>query len=915
MAIVAKAVKKNKDAYYKIMRKERDTLREKQQKKLLNMDPQQKAKYISSLLKFAAGKSTDEATVATDATMTFEGRVATATTPVEIRKLLAGYTYYVSMDSTDDIRNKEVDKMMEDALTSFNSEGAGKDKFDESHREKINERVKKIEEERGEGVEHANDKILNSKFTRAEFRRALKTLKKKMRKSPGEDGVHNWMLVMAGEEFKEMLLDMYNECWETETIPEEWTRTLVSYIYKNKGAKNELTSYRPIGLTGAIMNLFKRMWLARLVRVLAPQIAPNQGGFRKGSGPKEQLWMLVEFMNDQMESGEDASFCTTDVHKAFDQVYREGTIYLLYAYGVRGTMLRMITSWMMNNIATQRWRGHIGEEMRLDANGLRQGCNLSPILYLVIINTLVAKPPGHHMPEWDEGFVEEAFNQGVQVLTLPTDDMRWLVYLFVDDTAFASSQGHMMNDILAAYANFISKWRIRVNESKCKILENASMKSKMNTYTLKGKEIPKVEGVKYLGSEFGEKGTNTQDKVIEAKSVQHRLTIRTIRTCLGEKMALEYLESYTTPKVLHGAEYTSMSNKSINEMHAWCISEVLGIGRRGAGEGHSGLDVNVVCVWDDYDKPTWSQRRNLEAKRIHRSILRMEDTALPKKLMKTKGMDNVLTRRYTDTLMTFVPTQPQGTISAGRSRLTKEEKMKMSKGNTERIIAETLARNNSEPQRNKWKTMQKNKMRQERRRWVNHMHEELQRKTGAREEMGAEKRTQKLGTGSAWIRSLAPTMGHAARDTHMDSKVPGHLKRNIRRLKAGHMPGLKTLTQMKNPQWGKMDYATRHSLIRCKCGKGEIQDMKHIMTSCNWTEPILRSARRSLAQIKSSDGTLDGTETARGERLVRMLFFEGGLSETATAEKCKILNTLHNRIAKVLKTQKPTLWPADTPDT
>jgi hypothetical protein len=40
------------------------------------------------------------------------------------------------------------------------------------------------------------------------------------------------------------------------------------------------------------------------------------------------------------ESG--SVFCTTDAHKASDQVFREGTTYLLYGHEVRGKMLKMI---------------------------------------------------------------------------------------------------------------------------------------------------------------------------------------------------------------------------------------------------------------------------------------------------------------------------------------------------------------------------------------------------------------------------------------------------------------------------------------------------------------------------------------------------------------------------------------------
>ena len=39
-----------------------------------------------------------------------------------------------------------------------------------------------------------------------------------------------------------------------------------------------------------------------------------------------------------------------------------------------------------------------------------------PILYLIIINTLVSEEPSCEMPEWDNKFREEAYKQGVQMI-------------------------------------------------------------------------------------------------------------------------------------------------------------------------------------------------------------------------------------------------------------------------------------------------------------------------------------------------------------------------------------------------------------------------------------------------------------------------------------------------------------------
>ena len=55
----------------------------------------------------------------------------------------------------------------------------------------------------------------------------------------------------------------------------------------------------------------------------------------------------------------------------------------------------------------QKWRGHTGDRVKLTANGLRQGCTLSPVLDLVVINVLVSKDPDVSMPDWDEGSESE----------------------------------------------------------------------------------------------------------------------------------------------------------------------------------------------------------------------------------------------------------------------------------------------------------------------------------------------------------------------------------------------------------------------------------------------------------------------------------------------------------------------------
>ena len=131
------------------------------------------------------------------------------------------------------------------------------------------------------------------------------------------------------------MLEFYDKCWEQGEIPSGWYETLISYIYKNKGKLQELTSYRSIAPTSMLVTIFKTTWLHRLVSVVDKHLSHFQGGFGAGSGVKELMWALLEFTEEEDNDETERIFCTTGVHKVFGQVYRNGTVYLLYGMGVR----------------------------------------------------------------------------------------------------------------------------------------------------------------------------------------------------------------------------------------------------------------------------------------------------------------------------------------------------------------------------------------------------------------------------------------------------------------------------------------------------------------------------------------------------------------------------------------------------
>ena len=77
-------------------------------------------------------------------------------------------------------------------------------------------------------------------------------------------------------------------------------------------------------------------------------------------------------------------------------------------------MWKIIQGWLDGASACTTWNGVHGPSVLL-AEGLRQGCVLSPILYGIFINCFLAKPPQDvGLPACAEEVVQELFSQGLQ---------------------------------------------------------------------------------------------------------------------------------------------------------------------------------------------------------------------------------------------------------------------------------------------------------------------------------------------------------------------------------------------------------------------------------------------------------------------------------------------------------------------
>ena len=113
--------------------------------------------------------------------------------------------------------------------------------------------------------------------TREEMRKAAMQLK--VGKSPGIDGIPAEVYQHGGEAMLDKLQDLFTNCWEKGTLPQDLRDAVIVSLYKKKGEQSDWSTYRGITLLSVAGTILAHILLNRLVQSIARENRPeNQCG-------------------------------------------------------------------------------------------------------------------------------------------------------------------------------------------------------------------------------------------------------------------------------------------------------------------------------------------------------------------------------------------------------------------------------------------------------------------------------------------------------------------------------------------------------------------------------------------------------------------------------------------------------------
>ncbi|KAK3558646.1 hypothetical protein QTP86_022960 [Hemibagrus guttatus] len=402
-----------------------------------------------------------------------------------------------------------------------------KEYFEELMNEE-NEREKRVE-----GVNSVEQKV--DKIRKDEVRKALKRMKSGKAVGPDDIPVDVWKCL--GEAAVEFLASLFNRVLESERMPEEWRRSVLVPIFKNKGDVQSCSNYRGIKLMSHTMKVWERVVEARLRKVV--EICEQQYGFMPRKSTTDAIFALRILMEKYRDGQRELHCVFVDLEKAYDRVPREELWYCMRKSGVAEKYVRVVQDMYERSRTVVRCAVGQTEEFNVEV-GLHQGSALSPFLFAIVMDQL-----------------SEEVRQ----------ESPWTM-MFADDIVICSESREQVEENLERWRFALERRGMKVSRSKTEYM-CVNEREGSGTVRLQGEEVKKVQEFKYLGSTVQSNGECRKEvkKRVQAgwngwRKVSGVLCDQKISARIKGKV----YRTVVRPAMLYGLETVSLRKRQESEL-------------------------------------------------------------------------------------------------------------------------------------------------------------------------------------------------------------------------------------------------------------------------------------------------------------------------------------------------------------
>ncbi|CAB3994355.1 RNA-directed DNA polymerase from mobile element jockey-like [Paramuricea clavata] len=256
----------------------------------------------------------------------------------------------------------------------------------------------------------------------------------KTTKSPGPDGIPNRILKTFAFEFAPIIMDIYNTSVLQGVFPDQLKRSIVVPIPKVSPPQTIEDDLRPISLTAQVSKVMEGFMLQSLMSKVGLKLDPKQFAL-PGKSITQALVYLLHLIHAALDQGHcSVRIFFADFKKGFDLVDHNVIIDELLKLQVSPAIIRWIKSFLTSREQCVKI-GPSFSSWKPVNGGLPQGTRLGPLLFAILVNSL--------LQDWNGRikFVDDA----TALEIVPRCSPSLLPILVNDVSQYASSRGMKLN--------------------------------------------------------------------------------------------------------------------------------------------------------------------------------------------------------------------------------------------------------------------------------------------------------------------------------------------------------------------------------------------------------------------------------------------------------------------------------------
>lgn len=376
------------------------------------------------------------------------------------------------------------------------------------------------------------------KIQKSEVKEALKRMK--VGKAVGPDNIPIEVWRYLGEVGLVWLTKLFNHIFQSNKMPDEWRKSILVPIFKNKGDIQSCTNYRGIKLMSHTMKLWERVIEHRLRKLT--NVTKNQFGFMPGRSTMDAIFLVRQLVERHKERKKDLHMVFIDLEKAYDKVPRNVMWWALEKKKVPSKYVTLIKDMYDNVVTSVRTCDGNTREFSIKI-GLHQGSALSPYIFTLVMDEITKDIQG---------------------------EIPWCM-LFADDVVLIDESMAGVNRKLEVWRQTLESKGFKLSRTKTEYMrcDFSQMQAEDGDVILDGQAVPRSNTFRYLGSMLQTNGEIDED-------VSHRIRAGWVKwrqasgiLCdkkVPQKLKGKFYKTAIRPAMLYGAECWATKVQHIQKM-------------------------------------------------------------------------------------------------------------------------------------------------------------------------------------------------------------------------------------------------------------------------------------------------------------------------------------------------------------